>query len=656
MTVTPASAAARRHYDAIVVGAGWAGSLVARQLGDRGWRVLVLEAGNGGTETWPGYLDSLDTFYSAVAKVPNSAYRPNRAVPSPDVLDTAPIRPAEPGGKEFTSSGYFVQNGPLPYGTDYLRALGGAGMHWLGAVPRMHPDDFAVHREYDYGRDWPLTAEELQPFYARAEREMGVAGDAAEQHELGVVGDPAYGYPMHGIPRSYIDRYCADRLDGEVIEEPVGGQAGTLRVTALPQARNSTPDPRYDGGAGFRPVGAVGLPNYGERCVGNASCVPICPVQAKSSPLRVQAKFNGNVTLGTRCVVTRVLSGRGGTVRGVEYRSYGDPATPVSEPFTAEADIVVLAAHAIENARLLLFSELAATSGQVGRNLMDHPTMLAWALSAEADGPVGPYRGPGHTSGVEVFRFGDARRARAPFRIELSNWGWSWATGAPMSNVAAALGVGGTPDGDIRADHTFGPELRRLLGSAIGRQLQLQIAIEQSADPANRVTIDPRRHRDPMGNPRPILTYDLDDHVRNGMVAAHHVAGEIFRRLGATDHTSYAPRNGVPPIGHLTHTFGGETVDLAFRGAGHGAGTHIMGADRNTSVVDAYQRTHDHPNLYAVGCGSMPSIGTSNPTVTMAALALRSADHIDRHLAGLHRSVPVQGRAHRAAAPQEATS
>ncbi|WP_026401542.1 GMC family oxidoreductase [Actinomadura rifamycini] len=655
-TVPPA-AAARRHYDAVVVGAGWAGSLIARRLGEKGWDVLVLEAGGGGTETWPGYLDSLDTFYSAVAKVPNSAYRPNKAVPSPDVLDMAPVRAAEPGGKEFTADGYFVQEGPLPYGTDYLRALGGAGMHWLGAVPRMHPDDFRVRTAYGYGRDWPLTAADLQPYYARAEREMGVAGDAAEQRRLGVVGDPAYVYPMHTVPPSYIDRYCAERLDGHVVTEPVGGQAGELRVTALPQARNSTPDPAYDGGRGYRPAGASGLPNYGERCVGNASCVPICPVQAKSSPLRVQAGFGGNVTLATRSVVTRVLRGRGGTVRGVEYRSYGDPATPVSEPYTAEADIVVLAAHAVENARLLLFSELAATSGQVGRNLMDHPTMLAWALGAEADGPVGPYRGPGHTSGVEVFRFGDARRARAPFRIELSNWGWSWATGAPMSNVAAALGVGGTADGEVRPDRTFGPELRRLLGSVIGRQLQLQIAIEQSADPANRVTIDPRRYRDPMGNPRPVVAYDLDGHVRDGMVAARHVARAIFARLGATDFTTYRPQDGVPPIGHLTRTYGGREVHLAYRGAGHGAGTHIMGTDPNTSVVDSYQRTHDHPNLYAAGCGSMPSIGTSNPTVTMAALALRSADRIDRQLADLHRPVAVRGPAPRdPAARQEATS
>ncbi len=62
-----------------------------------------------------------------------------------------------------------------------------------------------------------------------------------------------------------------------------------------------------------------------------------------------------------------------------------------------------------------------------------------------------------------------------------------------------------------------------------------------------------------------------------------------------------------------------------------------MGDDSTSSVVDSFQRCWDHPNLYAVGCGSMPSIGTSNPSLTMAALALRSAERIHRDLVELHR-------------------
>ncbi|MFD0351610.1 GMC family oxidoreductase N-terminal domain-containing protein [Kitasatospora aburaviensis] len=86
---------------------------------------------------------------------------------------------------------------------------------------------------------------------------------------------------------------------------------------------------------------------------------------------------------------------RGGRVSGVEFRTYTDPASPVGRSYVVEADLVVLAAHAVENARLLLFSGLANGSDQVGRNLMDHPTILNWALADEERGPVGPFRGPG---------------------------------------------------------------------------------------------------------------------------------------------------------------------------------------------------------------------------------------------------------------------
>ncbi|MGK5549938.1 FAD-dependent oxidoreductase, partial [Streptomyces sp. URMC 127] len=75
--MSPAPRHGRTRYDVIVVGAGLAGSLVAKELGDKGWRVLVLEAGTGTHSSWPGHLDAVDTFYAALAKVPNSPYRPN---------------------------------------------------------------------------------------------------------------------------------------------------------------------------------------------------------------------------------------------------------------------------------------------------------------------------------------------------------------------------------------------------------------------------------------------------------------------------------------------------------------------------------------------------------------------------------------------------
>ncbi|MEU8549209.1 GMC family oxidoreductase [Streptomyces roseoverticillatus] len=626
--MSPAPRHGRARYDVIVVGAGLSGSLVAKELGDKGWRVLVLEAGTGTLDSWPGHLDALDTFYAAPAKVPNSPYRPNAAAPSPDVLDLTGL----PSGG-YRTSGYFLQQGPLPYGTDYLRARGGTVLHWLGLTPRMHPEDFRTRRTYGYGLDWPIGYDDLEPHYRAAERALGVAGDAAEQADaIGLPFPSGYVYPMRAIPRSYVDDVFAARLDGATVREAPGAPATTLRVVGTPHARNGTPDPRYDGGRGYRPVGAAGLPNYGERCVGNASCVPICPVQAKYTPLKTQAAWDRRrVRLVTHAVVSRVLADGTGRALGVEYLEYEDPAVPAPTTRTAEADVVVLAAHAIENAKLLLLSRLGNHSDQVGRNLMDHPVLLGWGL---LDHPVGPFRGPASTAGLECFRTGPARRSRSPFRIEISNWGWGWPAGSPAGDVARLLGIG-ADSAQPRGKGLFGPGLRAALGKEIGRQVSVQFLMEQEAEERNRVTVDPRRP-DRLGIPRPVLTYDLSDRVKHGMAAAKAVSDQLFHLLGADDRTAYGPG----PLSPGWFRFEGR--EFSFNGAGHGGGTHVMGDARGTSVVDSWQRCWDHPNLYAVGCGSMPSMGTSNPSLTMAALALRSSESIHRQLTAAHRPASVR--------------
>jgi choline dehydrogenase-like flavoprotein len=579
------------RYDVVVVGGGFAGSLVAKALGARGWRVLVLEAG-----TDAGDHDAVHTFQTAVAKTPTSPYRTTTAAPSPDVLDLA------------SGDGYLVQRGPLPYSSPYLRINGGSGNAWTGLVPRMHPDDFRAG-DYGVGRNWPIGYDDLEPFYRAAEREIGVAADVDEQREgVGLPFPADYVFPMHGMPRSYLDDLLAGTLDGRDVSDPYLDGPTRLRVVGTPQARNAPPNRHYDGGKGYRP--------HGHRCVGYASCMPICPEDAKYTPLKTQSRWHPNVTLRTRAVVNHLASGANGRITRVRYQSYVEDESGRHTTVEVEAELVVLAAHAIENAKLLLMSGLANRSGQVGRNVMDHPALLTWGLTAA---PSGPYRGPGSTAGIEGFRFGPGRGIRAPFRIEIGNWGWVWALGPPDRDAAELLARG-----------VFGTALRQRLGDRVGRQFALQFEIEQEADPANRVTIDPSL-TDRLGNPRPVLHYTLSEHVKRGMVAAKRVSDQIFALLGAEDHTDYRPGPGMP--GYLE--FEGEA--LGYRGAGHGGGTHIMGDSPETSVVDHWQRAWDHPNLYLVGCGSMPSLGTSNPSLTMAALALRSAEQMDHELRAARR-------------------
>ncbi|MFD5420013.1 GMC oxidoreductase [Streptomyces sp. NPDC127069] len=589
------------RYDVVVVGAGVAGSLVADRLGRAGRRVLVLEAGAADS------ADPHTAFVEAAVKVPGSAYRPHPAAAWPENTDIAGVD----GTPGYRSAGHLLQDGPLPYASGYVRVNGGTGNVWTGLTPRMLPEDFDTE-PFGYGRRWPLTYDDLEPFYRAAEEEMGVAADSDEQREhVGLPLPAGHVFPMRPIPASHLDRVLAAGLDGRRVKDPVALSEVELRVVGTPHARNGVPDPRYDGGRGYVPRGRDGRPAPDNRCVGHASCIPHCPSYAKYTPLKTQGRWSASVTLRDRSVVSRVLVDGTGRAAGVEYRSYDGTVS------VARADVVVLAAHAVENARLLLLSELAGRSGQLGRNLMDHPVLLTWGLMPEA---VGAYRGPGSTSGFEGFRAGPGRRARAPFRIEIGNWGWVWAKGPVDVDIAELVTGRGL----------FGAALRRAAGDRIRRQFTLQFEMEQGADPANRVTLHPTE-RDALGLPRPLVTYDLDGHVKAGMAAARAVSEQIFALLGAEDRTDYAPAAAWPG----RFEYGGRTY--GYRGAGHAAGTHIMGDSPATSVVDALQRCWDHPGLYAVGCGSMPSVATSNPTLTMAALALRSAEAVEAGLAARDR-------------------
>jgi choline dehydrogenase-like flavoprotein len=393
------------------------------------------------------------------------------------------------------------------------------------------------------------------------------------------------------------------------LKVPIGGCDYPVRVVSTPQGRNSTP--RGD----YRPTGAPGDPLTGERCEGNASCVPICPVQAKYSALKTLVKVpRKRVQVLTQAVATKVeWDPQTGRVTGITYRLYQDEASPASEPLTAIAKVYVLAAHAIETARLLLASGVPNSSGQIGRNLMDHPTLLTWALMPD---PIGAFRGPGSTSLIPTFRDGHFRKDHAAFVVPIDNWGWSWAVFSPYTNVTSLVDV----------ERAFGRDLRRRLRETVPRQFTLQFEFEQLPVPANRVTIDPGQ-RDALGNCRPIICYNICEYTRKAMAVAKDVSDRIFARLGIRpddDHTRYQKDE----YGYLTH----EGVDYSFRGAGHLVGTHRMGKSPSNSVVSPRQRTWDHENLYLVGCGNMPTVGTSNPTLTIAALAFMAAENILKDL------------------------
>ena len=528
--------------DVVVVGSGVAGSLVALGLAKGGIKVVILEAGPRVQRN-----DALAVYRSALIKTAESPY---------------PNTPYAPHPKSEDPNHYLLQNGPDPFGATYLRQVGGTTWHWLGTAIRFVPDDFRLRSRFGVGVDWPLSYNDLEPWYCEAERELGVSGDSNGD----LNGPRSRPFPLPPIPLSYSDQRIAAAL------------AGTPhRVQATPQARNSQ---RNDN----RPA-----------CCGSGSCIPICPVQAKyDATSHVAQAERAGVQLVPDAVVSHIDVGTNGRVVSLVVKR------PDGSEDRAVGKVFVIAAHAIETPKLLLQSRterlprgVANSSDQVGRNLMDHPAQIVWALAGES---LGQFRGPISTAGIEWTRAGDWRADHGSFRIQFDNVGWSWPTGAPESTARELIASG------LR-----GADLDRALADHGSRQINLAVMVEQLPLADNRIVPDFER-RDALGIPRPSITYRIDEYSKRALEHGRRIGREIAVALKSTE------IHEGPEIWSADHVIG----------------TYRMGPDPRSSVVDADQRAHDHPNLFLLGSGVFPTSAASNPTLTIAALALRSIDPIRR--------------------------
>jgi glucose dehydrogenase len=532
--------------DVVIVGSGVAGALLAARLAAAGVKVAILEAG---AKVDRG--EATQRYRDAAIKVPECPY------------------PATPEAMHPLSNDpdfWYRQQGPDKFKSTYLKVVGGTTWHWLGTSLRFLPHDFSLSSSYGRGIDWPIGYGDLEPFYGEAEAEIGVSGDSSEP-----LGAPrTVNFPMPPIPQTFLDKAYAKALAGTAYE-----------VRAAPQGRNSVD-------RGERPA-----------CCGNASCIPVCPVQAKyDATVHLAVAEAKGAQLHEKTTAVFVELGPDRRVGAIRFKRWDGIEG------RATAKVFVIAAHAIETPRLLLASRSEASpngiangSDQLGRNLMDHPTQLSWAL---ADQALWPYRGPLSTSGIENLRDGDFRRQRAAYRIEIGNDGWSWPTGAPTTTAQNLARLG------LR-----GKALDAALLQQTSRHIRLASLMEQLPDPENRVTLDPAE-RDMYGVPLPRLAYRLDDYVKAGLAAARKSHDEIFARLGTTE-VQHSPEA---------------------QGAGHIIGTARMGSDPKTSVVDRDLRSHDHGNLFVLGSSVFPTSTTANPTLTIAALSLRAVAAVTAALAG----------------------
>jgi choline dehydrogenase-like flavoprotein len=607
--------ASSRTYDVVIVGAGIAASIVASELTrEQGVRVLIIEAGLGHVMTQEGYQGFVETFYSAINKDNNAPYPMN---PNADMPRASVLKQLAPG--ETTDDAYWVQFGPYVSDSSYSRVLGGTTMHWEGKTIRMLRQDFKMKTTYGQGLDWPIGLDDLMPYYRRAESEIGVSGEVSSQRELGVEFEDGYVYPMHEMPPSYLDTVVAKDFDG--MRVCLDDKKYELKLTTFPQGRNGIPNEAYrkwNGGKLFAPVGAVTFhqSEEGERCQGNTNCVPICPVQAKYDARKtlVKALASARVDVLTQAVASEVhFDTANGAVKEITVKIYQDRERADYRTFKVRGRVFILAANAVENARLLLESALRSNlklNERIGQHLMDHPYLLAWGQMRQ-NGGVG--RGPLVTSGISNLRNGSFRRKQAAFSVDIHNDGWGWADGSPVSKVMTAVD-------DL---NKYGRALRQELVDAISRQLLLAFMVEMPPERTNCVTVDPA-YPDALGNLRPKIKLNVPDYSMAGIEYARNFSRLMFQRIGAEDFTQYDRQD------YGYRTYNGQGYEI--RGGNHLAGTHIMGTSSADSVVDSYQKSWDHPNLYVIGAGSMPTIGTSNTTLSITALCLRTSEAIAREL------------------------
>jgi choline dehydrogenase-like flavoprotein len=512
-----------------VVGAGAAGGIIALELARRGVHVVVLESG------------------------PRHDFK-QRA----DYVRRY-LRHENPWRTPLAALDRYTIGGVTPYLLDGNRArgIGGSTLHWEGYALRLHADDFRLRSLYGIADDWPITYQDLEPYYARAEQALGVAG-ATDDPWASSRSTP---FPLPAFPFSYSDGLFAQACHS------LG-----IAFHTLPQARNSVA--------------------YGGRsqCRACATC-HVCPTGAKASIDLThvpEAEATGRARVLTDATVLRLEIDASGQVSAAVY------ARPDRVQHRVTARLFVVAAGAVETARLLLLSKsrefpdgLANRSGLVGKRFMSHPSR---DVTGRASEKVYPYRIGFSTAISRQFAVGRDRTARAAFFLEFLN------------------SAGPTPEQLAAESGQWGDALRRHVRAEFGHRLGIRIYSEQLPDRANAVSLS-SRIRDYFGNPAPHLQYNVSHYERRSLDEAEAIAGRIFAALELTD---------IRP-GRLTF-------------AAHQIGTHRMGTDPQASVVDANLSAHDVPNLYLVGSGCFVTASSSPPTLTIAALAIRAADHIAAQL------------------------
>ena len=439
--------------------------------------------------------------------------------------------------------------------------VGGSALHHYAVWPRFHAEDFELRSRFDRGLDWPFGYETLRPYYDQVQQEYGISGDAAREKWR----PPGAPYPMPPVPVF---------AQGEMIAH--GFRQRGMDVAPLPLAVNTRV---YNG----RPP-----------CIWDGWCEAGCPIGALANPLSTDllaARAMG-AELRTQATVSRVLTDADGQrATGVEYHDALGNAVQVM------ADLVVLAAFAVQNPRVLLASAnakhpkgLANSSGLLGRYVMGHPGALLYGL---LDEPTHCHMGA--TGGQYLNQDGYAKTRHAG-EGGFGSYQWMIAQAVKPTDL---LGIATT-----RPELT-GADLHAFMRNAAHHFATMTAVIEDLPVADNRIELSDRSDR--FGTPLAQVTHTTHADSKRLWQAVLQEGQEVFRAAGAA------------------------TVWVGPQASMHIMGGTIMGQAAALSVCNEYGQTHDVPNLVIAGPGLFPSSAGVNPTFTIHALVARSSEHLVRN-------------------------
>jgi gluconate 2-dehydrogenase alpha chain len=552
--------------DAIVVGLGSAGGILAERLTGAGLRVVALEKGPDYEQADFEIKHDEIRYYGRGAIVANTSTDPVTWRPASD--RTARVLP--------WSAGPLGTDEPL-YGLPSI-GTGGGTLHWGCAAYRFREAEFrmrsAIVERFGAGAlpedttlaDWPIAYADLEPYYERAEYEQGVAGEAGN---------------LRGTIQPRGNPFESPRAS-EYPMPPVQQCAGDHRFVEATRRLGYHP---------FRQPLAINSVEYGGRaaCVNCGFCHGYpCHVGAKSTTQATsipRARATGNLDLRPFSRVFRIHR----DAQRVTGVSYFDADGAVRE---VHAPLVVLTAYALENVRLLLLSQINR-NGQVGRHFMTHNFGWATSVLPERTNPfMGAFNG---SSAID-----DLTSERVPDNDRGVVWG------APIISVTGDLQP-------IEAFHNMPPHaprwgqgLKDWLRDNYRRLHRMYSQTTNFPSPRHHCDLDPHV-KDRWGQPALRITHDWDDIDARTVEFLGTFKRRIAEEMGALD---FWQDGGRPPY-HLST---------------HDVGVHRMGEDPATSVTDRYGEVHECPGLFAVGGGGFPSYGGYNPNLTIQALAYFSAD------------------------------